>query len=111
MTERNLALIIYFIADLLGDGWVDNGDMVNCIRRMNGEAEITGNDLTQETDRFSRGVQNQLKRPGSRLIEDDGINTGGRGTFENRGRWRITDAGRAEAQALLDQIIIADMQE
>ena len=105
MTERNLALIVYFIADLFGDGWVDNGDIVNCLRRMNGEAEITGDDLTQETSRFSRGVQNQLRSPTPRLIEDDGINTGGRGTFENRGRWRITEEGRAEAQALLDQII------
>lgn len=105
MTERNLALIIYFIADLSGNGWVGNGDMVNCLRRMNGEAEIIGDELTQETSRFSREIQDRLKRPGSRLIEDDGINTGGRGTVENRGRWRITDAGRAEAQALLDRII------
>lgn len=105
MTERNLSLIIYFIADLFGDGWVGNGDMVNCLRRMNGEAEITGDDLTQETSRFSRGIQDLLKRPNPRLIEDDGINTGGRGTFENRGRWRITDAGRAEAQTLLERII------
>ena len=105
MTERNLALIMYFIADLSGNEWVGNGDIVNCLRRMNGEAEVTGDELTQETSRFSSGIQDRLKRPGPRLIEDDNINTGGRGTFENRGRWRITNAGRAEAQALLDRII------
>jgi len=109
MTERNLALIIYFIADLFGNGWVGNGDIVNCLRRMNGEVELTGDALTRETSRFSGGVQKQLKIPPSCppswLIEDDGIKSGGRGTFENRGQWRITDAGRAEAQALLDQII------
>ena len=103
MRDRNLALFLYYIADCCGNGWVENGHMVNCLRRMNGEAEmINHEDLSAATLQFSNGAQRPLREGPNRLIEDDNQTTG---PPDRRGFWQITAAGRAEAETLLGQVI------
>ena len=108
MSERNLALIIYYHADLFDIDGVENGRMVNFLRVLNQEEPITDPDeLTTETRQLSDGIQDDLSRSG--FIEGvPGRHSGGRGG--NRGWRRVTDAGRAEARTILSQIISVDMQ-
>ena len=108
MRERDLALIIYYLADLFGNDGVENGRMVNLLRLLNQEEPIWNSDeLSRETRRLSNGIQNDLSRPG--LIEGvPGRHSGGRDG--NRGWRQITNAGRTEARTMLSQIISVDMQ-
>ncbi len=110
MTERDLALTIYYLADLFGNDGVENGRMVNLLRLLNQEEPIGDPDeLTRETRRLSDGIQHDLSRPGLRLIEGvSGRRSGG--PAGDRGWRQITDTGRAEARTILSQIISIDMQ-
>lgn len=107
MNERDLALIIYYLADLYSNDGVENGRMVNLLRLLNQEELIMDpEELTIETRELSNGIQSDLSRQG--LIEGvPGMQSGGRGG--NRGWRQVTDDGRTVARTLLSQIIAVDM--
>lgn len=108
MTERDVALTIYYLADLFGNDGVENGRMVNLLRLLNQEEPIWDSDvLSRETRQLSDGIQHDLSRPG--LIEGvPGRRSGG--PAGDLGWRQITDTGRAEARTILSQIISIDMQ-
>ena len=107
MRERDLALIIYYLADLFSNDGVENGRMVNFLRLLNQEVLIPDTDeLTVETRRLSDGIQSDLSRLGL-IAGVPGRQSGGRDG--NRGWRQITDAGRAEARTRLSNIIAVDV--
>lgn len=99
--NQYLSLLAYWIADVHSDrgGWLDNGDAVNFLRRMNGDEPLAGVQLTDETTGWFNRIQQKL-RP---LIEENpDVRTGG--PEGRRGEWRITSQGRDKAFHLLSNL-------